>query len=82
MSRTVTKEQLKKSGFGSLRDFMNANKYDADKGKYVKEKRLLNVKMVNLLQRLKRKQQVLAVLYLLKIKQVEVQTHLKLEQAT
>ena len=35
MSRTVTKEQLKKSGFGSLRDFMNANKYDADKGKYV-----------------------------------------------
>lgn len=41
MSRTVTKEQLKKSGFGSLRDFMNANKYDADKGKYVKREKAL-----------------------------------------
>ena len=44
MSRTVTKEQLKKSGFGSLRDFMNANKYDADKGKYVKRERALKRK--------------------------------------
>lgn len=44
MSRTVTKEQLKKSGFGSLRDFMNANKYDADKGKYVKREKALKRK--------------------------------------
>jgi len=39
--KVVTKEQLKKSGFTNLRDYMNAFKFDADKGKYVKRDKAL-----------------------------------------
>ena len=39
--KVVTKEQLKKSGFTNLRDYMNAFKFDDDKGKYVERKKAL-----------------------------------------
>ena len=48
--KVVTKEQLKKSGYDNLRDYMNAFKFDDDKNKYVKREKALTrreVKPVN-----------------------------------
>ena len=44
--KVVTKEQLKKSGFTNLRDYMNAFKFDDAKGKYVERKKALTRKEV------------------------------------
>jgi len=39
--KVVTKKQLQDSGFDNLRDYMNAFKFDPDKGKYVKREKAL-----------------------------------------
>ena len=39
--KVVTKKQLEDAGFNNLRDYMNAFKFDPDKGKYVKREKAL-----------------------------------------